>query len=623
MSKQFKEIPFEAELIIEKAEVDEKGQFHIIGRAATKDLDLQGDVISMEAMEASAGDLLENSTVLFNHMDSAPIGKVVKQSMDSEGTVVDVIIDKDAVVPDTGSNIISLVKQGILNKFSIRAKILDMGREYVEDIQRTVNVIRRMLLMEVSLVSVPANPQAKALEWYISKALSAHADATKALVHSDEMSADEPEWGDVDKSQLIRIAFAEEGVEDDRATWLWPHHWVANGNIGPEGIYDDGDLLLHRQGLIDASAAVADPESGATEGVIEHLRQHRIDVGLESEDGDETALSNDKDQDEDKSKMDTPELDQKNKDAPETPETEGTESTKELEPDTVTDEDGNPVTVKADEVSKGASLGRLIDGAIDDMVTDDLSRADIIAQIGTAAGIEAGTVGQIVNGSIDCPPLNRLEGFADVLPLSMSQLLSAGNSDGCNYEANADNVEQVTQKGFPIPGELSEEWSAHCESKGISKATAPVDVLASWHEFCKSAGYPFPFAFPYPTKNMTVIDEIILIADDLLRNTDDVMVETGAQLKMLALVLAEAEIPEPMGEVEESAPKANDGKGETSKKLDVPEPEELPKKAAARRGVIQETTKKATPQQSFSDNLPEDGQERLLALCKAETPNDA
>jgi len=59
----------------------------------------------------------------------------------------------------------------VLNKFSIRGQVLDRERSFSPEYPRVVNVINRMSLIEVSLVSVPANPEAKAIGWYISKAL--------------------------------------------------------------------------------------------------------------------------------------------------------------------------------------------------------------------------------------------------------------------------------------------------------------------------------------------------------------------------------------------------------------------------------------------------------------------
>ena len=58
--------------------------------------------------------------------------------------------------------------------------MLEREREFMPDLDRVVNVIRKMTLVEVSLVSVPANPEARAIGWYISKALKESDEKAKS-----------------------------------------------------------------------------------------------------------------------------------------------------------------------------------------------------------------------------------------------------------------------------------------------------------------------------------------------------------------------------------------------------------------------------------------------------------
>ena len=191
-----KPVPFYAEMTVVKKYEDAKGAFHIVGYAATDDFDLQGDIISREAMKESEQDLMGNSTVLFNHDDDSPIGKIVSQSLDEKGLLIDALIDGAAIIPKTGAKVVDLIKQGILNKFSIRAKVLDAVKEFVDDLGRVANVIKRMLLVECSLVSVPANPEAKALNWYIKKALD----------EGSNMKTDEEKKEEVKKDEELKAA---------------------------------------------------------------------------------------------------------------------------------------------------------------------------------------------------------------------------------------------------------------------------------------------------------------------------------------------------------------------------------------------------------------------------------
>jgi len=159
-------IPFDAQLDIAKT-YEDAGQQYVEGYAATTDYDDQGDIITPEALKQSEGDLLERSTVLFNHDKERPIGKVEKATGDNKGLKIKVLISK--AEPDIWQKI----KEGVINKFSIRGAILEANKEKVKQSGKEIwaNIIKAMKLIEVSMVSVPANSEAKALSWYMSKAI--------------------------------------------------------------------------------------------------------------------------------------------------------------------------------------------------------------------------------------------------------------------------------------------------------------------------------------------------------------------------------------------------------------------------------------------------------------------
>jgi hypothetical protein len=97
-----------------------------------------------------------------------------------------------------------------------------------------------------------------------------------------------------------------------------------------------------------------------------------------------------------------------------------------------------------EEIKNGTRLASLLNEAIESKVTEEMSRADIVQMMADAAGIDPRTVNGILNGDPDCPPLERLEGFAEVLDMSMSSIQSAAEEDGCAYgeteeEASAEN----------------------------------------------------------------------------------------------------------------------------------------------------------------------------------------
>ncbi len=95
----------------------------------------------------------------------------------------------------------------------------------------------------------------------------------------------------------------------------------------------------------------------------------------------------------------------------------------------------------------GENLARVLNDAIDEAETEDRPRSEIIEEMGESAGISSGTVNAILNGEIDCPPLDRLEGFAEVLDISIETIVEAAESDGCDY--GADDEEDGEEAAAP------------------------------------------------------------------------------------------------------------------------------------------------------------------------------
>ena len=98
----------------------------------------------------------------------------------------------------------------------------------------------------------------------------------------------------------------------------------------------------------------------------------------------------------------------------------------------------------------GQKLASTLNQLIDAQASESTSRADIIRDMASAAGIDPGAVNEILQGTIDCPPRERLQSFAQVLSgASTSSLRSAAESDGCNYverDSNAVPIREVIPK---------------------------------------------------------------------------------------------------------------------------------------------------------------------------------
>lgn len=88
----------------------------------------------------------------------------------------------------------------------------------------------------------------------------------------------------------------------------------------------------------------------------------------------------------------------------------------------------------------GRQLARVMTDLIEQQMgdgDDGPSARDITERLASAAGIEPGTVLEILNNEISCPPLERLRGFAGALDVPLARLRSAAEQDGCEYPSDS------------------------------------------------------------------------------------------------------------------------------------------------------------------------------------------
>jgi transcriptional regulator with XRE-family HTH domain len=97
----------------------------------------------------------------------------------------------------------------------------------------------------------------------------------------------------------------------------------------------------------------------------------------------------------------------------------------------------------------GAELGGVISSAIDAAVTDERDRDAIVSELAEAAGIEVAAVESIISGETNCPPVENLEAFAGVLDIDAADMISAGISDGCEYNPAEDEGEPAEENAEP------------------------------------------------------------------------------------------------------------------------------------------------------------------------------
>lgn len=131
--------------------VDEDEKDLIIeGMASTVDKDRVGDVIEANAWRNGVTNFKKNPIILFNHNYNRPIGRATSVKQTEDGLAITAKISKAA------GEIVELIKDGVLSTFSVGFMIKDADYDKDSD----TFLIKKAELLEVSVVSVPANQSA-------------------------------------------------------------------------------------------------------------------------------------------------------------------------------------------------------------------------------------------------------------------------------------------------------------------------------------------------------------------------------------------------------------------------------------------------------------------------------
>lgn len=266
-------------------EAAEKGvrNYYVEGFASAAVRDLDDDVITEEALKDAASQLLEepyNKLFLNHNVHDIPIGKVVAAEVHDGKLWVRAVLNRDH---ERFEEVWSALKNGFLTAFSISFKVeedelLRGGRRY----------IKRLRILEVSLVGVPANPEALITEVYEKGAVRSHStpivmdrawDADAAVARIRRWASSDGS-GDKDKIDWAkyRQAFAwyDEDEPENFGSYKLPHHDVV-----------DGKFVAVWRGVVAAMAALFGARGGVDipeedrRGVYDHLAKHYRDAGRE------------------------------------------------------------------------------------------------------------------------------------------------------------------------------------------------------------------------------------------------------------------------------------------------------------------------------------------------------
>jgi HK97 family phage prohead protease len=152
---------FKARFTFEKTAKEETAGFFgvVEGFASTPLIDRENDSISETALSKAASQLLKNDNVFFNHKhDQIPIGAVLKSEyVSGKGLYIQAGIDHQETW--------GAIERGRLKHFSVFGRFgeAEQVTKEVNGKDLNVRIIKDIDLWEVSVVSMPANPEAQIL----------------------------------------------------------------------------------------------------------------------------------------------------------------------------------------------------------------------------------------------------------------------------------------------------------------------------------------------------------------------------------------------------------------------------------------------------------------------------
>lgn len=135
-----------------KAEIKEKSDDVFTAIASSEVEDRQGEVVKQAGWNLS--NFKKNPILLWMHDHERPLGKATRVWLDKSGTKP-LLMFKGVIstATDYGRAAKQLIDEGVLNSFSVGFRALEMDG----------NQITKAELFEISLVTVPANPEARLL----------------------------------------------------------------------------------------------------------------------------------------------------------------------------------------------------------------------------------------------------------------------------------------------------------------------------------------------------------------------------------------------------------------------------------------------------------------------------
>lgn len=202
---------------IQKALGDNSTGTVVRGMASTSDEDRTGDIVLPDAFRSSIEFFMSNNPLMFlNHNWDAPIGRVTSAEITSSGLAIVGKLDDAADNPEA-KRAAGYVDRNLLNAFSIGFRILDFDfrMDPHDEFSIVGMIIKDLELLEVSLVTIPANRNATTNSFKMFGQVGSDLQARKMAEHKKNLEHNETKNLVVEIEEIQNITTETKEIEEN------------------------------------------------------------------------------------------------------------------------------------------------------------------------------------------------------------------------------------------------------------------------------------------------------------------------------------------------------------------------------------------------------------------------
>lgn len=281
-----------------RIEKGDKGKKFLVGIASSSSIDRDGEIMAPEFVRKMAKQA-PGLAVFIEHQHhlSESIGYVESSHMVGDRafearTALEPEWDPETKLGNQNvSTVLMKLEHGTPLGYSIAGYVTKFEDKYYEELDATIPTALDGEIDELSVTARPSNRESNISIAKAIKELRGRVDeeddderGRTKFRHTSNTDESEPNWGDVEKKSLPRIAHAVTGEPNKKATWKYPHHHIKSGGSKNDiGVFTTGTMFVNKGGVNAAWATLHGARSGerGPADAMAHVNKHRKALGID------------------------------------------------------------------------------------------------------------------------------------------------------------------------------------------------------------------------------------------------------------------------------------------------------------------------------------------------------